>query len=52
MCGEWIKESKGAINWARLATNKRQEHKTARMEQEQQSPASGVLLDELHVGVR
>ena len=47
---ELIKESKGAINWTRLATNK--EHKTAGPEQEQQSPASGVLLDELHVGAR
>jgi hypothetical protein len=50
MCEEWIKESKGAINWTRLATNK--EHKTARPVQEQQSAASGVLLGELHAGAR
>jgi hypothetical protein len=34
------------------AANKMQKHKTARMAQAQQSPASGVLLGELHVGVR
>jgi len=43
MCEQWIKESKSAITWTRLATNKIREHQTARMAQEQQSSASGAL---------
>jgi hypothetical protein len=51
MCEQWIKESKSAMTWTRLATNKIREHQTARIAQEQQSPASRVLLGELRFGV-